>query len=214
MCWYTRKVFKQPSASPLPVDVQQIDARQNMLTCASLSTPYEKQNQSLKDEMESFLCALLRSKSLFPTTLRDICRFLVWKDRNGKTQVHRDGCPYLGKHGVHPCTCPVRLSYSTFDSFISKLQVIFNAAGRQGEWESSLQLGNPASSSEVKSYLKAFTAEQLQARTTVKQPFPLFIIKLHSLERLISRKINCPGTSALEIYVLARDQPFLKTLFV
>ena len=82
------------------------------------------------------------------------------------------------------------------DSFIAKLRAIFAAVGRQGEWQSSLQLGNPASVLEVKSHLKTFTAEQLQARVTVKQAAPLFLPKLHSLARFLIRKMNSPGISA------------------
>ncbi len=107
----------------------------------------------------------------------------------------------------------MRLSFNTVDSLIGKIRAIFAAIERQGEWESSLQLGNPASALEVKSYLKAFTAEQLQARVTVKQAVPLFLLKLHSLARFFSRKMNSPGISAQELYIVARDQAFLKTLF-
>jgi len=63
------------------------------------------------------------------------------------------------------------------------------------------------------SYLKAFTAEQLQARIRVKQAVPLYLPKIHSLERFLTRKMNSPSISAQEIYILTRDQAFLKTLF-
>ena len=212
MWLYKRKVLESFSVRSLQVDLQQIDARLNLLTFVSLSTTYEKQTKSLKEELEYFLRAFPGKKSLYSASSRDICRFLVWKYRNGKTQGHCNGCPYLGKRDVHPCGYPVRLSFNTVDSFIGKLRAIFTGIGRQGEWESSLQLGNPASAFEVKSYLKAFTAEQLQARITVKQVVPLFLPKLHSLARFLNRKINSPGISAQELYILARDQAFLKTL--
>ena len=208
-----RKVLASLSAISHQVDLQQIDTRLYLLTCTSLSTPYQKQKQSLKEELESFLRALPGRKSLFSASPRAICRFLVWKDRQGKTQVHCNGCPYLGKRDVHPCGCPVRLSFNTIDSFIGKLRTIFTGIGRQGEWESSLQLGNPASALEVKSYLKAFAAEQLQARITVKQAVSLFLPKLHSLARFLNRRMNSPSISAEELYIFARDQAFLKTLF-
>ena len=128
-------------------------------------------------------------------------------------RVHSNGCPHLGKRDVHPCGCPVRLSFNTLDSFMGKLRAIFAAVGRQGELKSSLQLGNPASALEVKSYLKAFTAEQLQARVTVKQGVPLLLPKLHSLARFLRRKMNTPGICVQDLYILARNQAFLKTLF-
>ena len=52
------------------------------------------------------------------------------------------------------------------------------------------------------SYLKAFTAEQLQARVIVKQAVPLFLPKIHSLERFLTRKMNSPSISAQELYIL------------
>ena len=92
----------------------------------------------------------------------------------------------MEKHKYIPTAVPIlagvmytlvvaRLGYRlTPLTLIGKLSGIFATVGRQGEWESSLQLGNPTSALEVKSYLKAFTAEQLQARVTVKQVVPLF----------------------------------------
>ena len=213
MCAYRRKVVNPLPSNPPQVDIKQIDARLDFLTCASLSTPYEKQKQSLKQELQSFLSALPGKKTIFSASPRDVCRFLVWKDKAGKTQVHCNGCSYLGKHGVHLCGCPVRLSYTTVDSYIGKLRAIFHSVGRQGEWESSLQLGNPASALEVKSYFKTFTSEQLQARITVRQAVPLFLPKLHTLARLLNRKMSTPGISAQNLYIIARDQAFLKTLF-
>ena len=206
MCGNKHKVLASLSASSLQVELQQIDTRLNLLTCASLCTPYGKQKQSLKEELESFLRALPGRKSLSSASPRDICRFLVWNDRHGKTQVHCNGCPYLGKRDVHPCGCPVRLSFNTVDSFIGILRAIFTGIGRQEEWEISLQLGNPASVLEVKSYLKAFTAEQLQARITVKQAVPLFLPKLRSLARFLNRRMNSPSISAQELYIFPRDQ--------
>ena len=170
MCGYKRKVLESLPAKPLQVDLPQIDARLNLLTCASLSTSYEKQKQSLKEELWSFLRSLPGKKSLLSASPHDICTFLVWKDKKGQTQVHSNGCPYLAKRDIHLCGCPVRLSFNTVESLIGKIRAIFAAIGRQGEWESSLQLGNPASALDAKSlkpYLKGFTAEQLQARITV-----------------------------------------------
>ena len=41
--------------------------------------------------------------------------------------------------------CPLRPSYKTVDSYhIGKLRAIFQAVGRNGEWDRRLGLGNPA----------------------------------------------------------------------
>ena len=103
-------------------------------------------------------------------------------------QVHVTTCPYLGKHKVHSCACPVRLSNATVDSYIGKLRAIFKEAGRDADWNSALGLGNPAASAEVKAYLKAFTSEQLQAAVTPKQATPLFLVKIAQLSVLFRGK--------------------------
>ena len=51
----------------------------------------------------------------------------------------------------------VALSYATVDSYIGNLRAIFKEAGREGDWNSALGLGNPAASAEVKAYLKAIS---------------------------------------------------------
>ena len=100
---------------------------------------------------------------------RDICRFLVYKDQDGRTQVHKNGCCLLEQRGLHQCDCPVRLSYKTVDSYIGKLQAIFHALGRTGEWDGRLDMGNLATDKTVKDYLRVVTMEQLQARVQPKQ---------------------------------------------
>lgn len=71
------------------------------------------------------------------------------------------------------------------DSYIGKVRSIFNEMGRQGDWNRTLLIGNPASDDLVKQYLKSVTQEQLQARITPIQATPLFVDKLASLSHLI-----------------------------
>ena len=66
---------------------------------------------------------------------------------------------------------------------VGKLRTTFRSIGREGDWDSSLSLGDPAASLHVKEYLKSVTAEQLQARVTPKQATPLFLDKLCLLSR-------------------------------
>ncbi|KAL9976123.1 hypothetical protein ACROYT_G013375 [Oculina patagonica] len=84
------------------------------------ATSYAKQKDSLRKEFETFLASLPGHITLATVTPRDICRFLVFKDKNGKTQIHRNGCKYLGQAGRYTCGCPVRLSYKTVDSYIAE----------------------------------------------------------------------------------------------
>ena len=79
---------------------------------------------------------------------------------------------------------PTLLSIPTLESS----EPFFKDAGREGDWNTALSLGNPADSAEVKAYLKAFTSEQLQAAVAHKQATPLFVIKIVLLSRLIQGK--------------------------
>ena len=198
-------------AQPLLVvpDISAIDGRLVQLQGIALSSAYAKQRESLKKEFSAFLCSLPGAKTLFSATPKDVCRSLAWKDSREKTQVHVSTCPYLGKHKVHSCDCPVRLSYATVDSYIGKLRAIFKHAGREGDWNTALNLGNPAASA----YLKTFTFEQLQAAVTPKQATPLFLVKIVPLSHLIQGKMLLPGITASQLFVYARDAAFFKKLF-
>lgn len=214
MCGYRRVFLPSPASTTIPpLRFAAIDSRLHDLHCLSLSSAYAKQKLSLEKELKHFLLSLPAQKCLFSAVPWDICRFLTWKDAGGKTQVHQVSCPHLGQHNLFPCGCPRRLSYKTVDSYIGKLRAIFKEAGREGDWDSTLGLGNPAASTLVKTYLKAVTSEQLQACVTPKQASPLFLNKLVLLGRHIERKISVQGISASELYILARDAAFFKTLF-
>ena len=90
---------------------------------------------------------------------------------------------------------------------------IFLSIGRQGDWDATLGLGNPAISLPVKEYLKSVTAEQLQARVTPKQATPLFLDKLFLLSRHLDRKMSSPSVTPTNLFILARDQAVFKSLF-
>ena len=154
--------------------------------------------------MEKFLLSIPGSPTLATMTPRDICRFLVFKDRDGKTQVHRNGCNHLGKQGTFECGCPLRLSSKTVDSYIFKLRAIFHAIGRDGEWDKRLGLGNPAADKSVKDYLRLVTAEQLQVRVPPKEATPFFVDKLARLLDHIKRQLRLPTITPTQRFILAR----------
>ena len=143
------------------------------------------------------------NKTLSNASPLDVCRFLAAKDPCGKTQVHDHVCPNLGLHGLKSCPCSKRLLYKTVDSYIGKLRSIFKDIGRDGDWNSSLALGNAVVSSRVKDYLKAVTTEQLQAAVTPKQAIPLFSNKLIVLSQHIESKMSAPGASPASLFVFA-----------
>ena len=175
-------------------------------------TSYSKQKDSLKNKLEVFLNTLPGYVTLETVTPYDLCRFLVFKDRNGKTQVHQQGCHYIGQKGQHHCGCPLRLSYKTVDSYIGKLRAIFHAMGQDGEWDKRLGLGNPAAGKSVKDYLRLVTAEQLQARITPKQATPFFVNKLTQLCVHLDAKLH-DTHKPIDTFILTRDQAYFKMAF-
>lgn len=211
-CGYSRRRVSTSVPPPVSINLAAIDERIDAPQSNHLSTAYSKQKQSLKSEFEGFLFALPGHKSLFDATPLDVCRFLVFKDSKGKTRVHRPGWPHLGLPNSSPCQCPLRLAYSTVDSYIGKLRSIFSDFGRQGDWNRTL-LGNPAASLKVKQYLKEATAEQLRARITPKHATPLFLDKLLLLSCHLEKRLLLPSLTPSEIFITARDRAFFKTLF-
>ena len=113
--------------------------------------------------------------------------FLCIKIRMGGLKFIKTVVAYLEQRGLHQCDCPVRLSYKTVDSYIGKLQAIFHALGRTGEWDGRLDMGNLATDKTVKDYLRVVTMEQLQARVQPKQATPFFIDKLEVVIELAVR---------------------------
>lgn len=133
-CGYRRKAVTRLAHRSLDSkSLQAINERLQQFTLFSEAISYSKQRDSLQKELESFLGSLPGCPSLTSIAPRDICRFLVFKDRNGRTQGHKNGCNFLGQRGVYQCGCPTRLSYKTVDSYIGKLRAIFHALGRTGE---------------------------------------------------------------------------------
>ena len=212
LCEYQRKYIRTVVSRSLTINLEQIDRRLNQLQNFDKATSYSKQKDALQKELETFLAGLPGRVTLATVTPRDLCRFLIFKDAHGKTQVHHDGCSFLGQRRIQSCGCPVRLSYKTVDSYIGKLLSIFHASGRDGEWDKRLGLGNPAADKSLKDYLRLVTAEQLQARVTPKQATPFFVDKLTQLSVHLQRALdNAPTPS--QRFILARDQAYFKTVF-
>lgn len=95
--------------------------------------------------------------------------------------VHKDLCQFLGLNGKQSCNCPTPLSAGMVDSLIGKLQSIFNALGRTGDWDDRFGSGNPALHLCVKQHLKSIQSEQSQARVSLKQATPVFFDKYKKL---------------------------------
>ena len=93
------------------------------------------------------------------------------------------------------------------------LYFLFSEVGRQGYWNRTLLLGNPATDLLVKQYLKEVTAEQLQAPVAPKQASPIFLDKLLLLSRHLEKRLLLTSLTPTDIFITARDQAFFKTLF-
>ena len=209
-----RKVLESlPTTATSGVNLEAIDDRLRQLTLFDNATSYAKQKDSLQKAVEKFLLSIPGSPTLATMTPRDICRFLVFKDKDGKTQVHRNGCNHLGTRGTFECGCPLRLSYKTVDSYIGKLRAIFHTIGRDGEWDKRLGLGNPAADKSVKDYLRLVTAEQLHARVSPKQATPFFVDKLARLSDHIEKQLTSSTITPIQRFILARDQAYFKAVF-
>ena len=204
-CGCKRKVLSSINKSgSLKVDLDSIDKRLQQLLNFDQATSYSKQKDTLRKELEAFLSALPGQVSLATVPPRDIYRFLIFKNKDGRTQIHHNGCQFIGQRGKHTCACPLRLSYNTVDSYIGKLRSIFHAVGRDGEWDNRLGLGNPAADKSVKDYLRVVTAEQLRARVTPKQATPFFVDKLTQLSLFLERRLaQC--VTPLQSFIIARN---------
>ena len=84
VCGYKRKVLSSDNKSgSLKVDLHSIDKRLQQLLNFDQATSYSKQKDSLQRELEVFLSALPGQVSLATATPTDICRFPIFKDKDG-----------------------------------------------------------------------------------------------------------------------------------
>jgi len=72
------------NSTPLDVDVNAIDGRLQQLALFGQASSYSKQKDLLQKELENFLFSLPGYPTIATVTPRDVCRFLVYKDKNGK----------------------------------------------------------------------------------------------------------------------------------
>ena len=185
-----------------------IDSRLASLQTSQTQKPFQKQKSKLQQEFESFLFSLPSSKSLLSASPQDITRFLVWKDRSGKTKVHSSSCQFFGSQGASRCACPSTLAAGTVDNIIGKLRSLFVDLGRGGEWSDILGVGNPASHPSIKRYLIALREEQARARVTPTQATPFFFDKLSQLCLFLRRHVFADDVSPTQRYLYARDLAF------
>ena len=139
--------------------------------------------------------------------------FLVFKEKDGKTKVHRSGCAFISKkQKKSKCDYPLRRSAESVDSLIGQVRAIFHDFGRGSDWNAILRIGNPAAAPIIKRYLAAIRLEQSVSATTPRRAPPLFRDKLYKILRHITYKRTNPNLSLIHRYILLRDRTFLNLL--
>lgn len=191
------------------VDVGQLDFRLREVDRKARAGSYAKKKEALVEELESFLLSIGSKESVRVVSDTNVRRFLVFKDKKGKTLVHSTDCPFLGKNGAHPCACPKRLAAGTVESLIGQLRDIFRRHGRGEVWDEARMTGNPACATSVKEYLKVVKQEHSEARVTPKQAKPLFLGKLEKVCNYLGREIEFGGLSVGDRFLALRDRAFL-----
>ncbi|CAH3163812.1 unnamed protein product [Porites lobata] len=207
-----REVVIQPK-KPFAIDISKINKRVEELNAVREQKPYERQKTALEVELSGFLASLPFAKTLKSATAHDIIKFLVWKDKSGRTKVHTVTCSHMGQGQGSSCKCPCRLAAGTVDSLIGKLRAIFISAGMGGVWDDNLGTGNPASHRSVKACLQAVKEEQARARVRPKKATPLFLDKLQQISQFIVSSMRKLDNSPIDLYLLGRDLCFFSVDF-
>ena len=95
-----------------------IDVRLREMDRALRSTPYWLRKERLVSELEEFLLTMPGAPSLHTVGEKDFRRFLVFKDRSGRTKIHASDCAFLGRPVLS-----VSLSASPWYSEVSNRKV-------------------------------------------------------------------------------------------
>ena len=174
-------------------------------------TPYSKHKENLRADFEKFLAVRsswappnATAPSMSLASPMDVLRFLHFRSKNGRTQVHVFACPQFGKSGLHDCGCPRLFAAATVDSYVGMLRALFNDLGRRFHM-------NPCDSSEVKTWVKGCAKEQQRHRVPVKQARPVFSTHLRLLVKEIMFRVASlpPGAAFIPShFLLLRDWAF------
>lgn len=133
------------------------------------NSAYNKKKGALENEYLKFLgCS--SSVDFLLSFSEYICKFLISKDFNGRTQVHTFKCSFSGKSGLFDCGCPKRLGTGTIQSLVGQLSALFELKLKGKTYDEARQQGNPACSLKVKKCLKAIEQDHTLART--QPPLP------------------------------------------
>ena len=158
--------------------------------------PYQRQKSALERELMDFLASLSPPRDVSSCTSEEIVKFLISKDKSGKTGLHSRSCSE-----VH-CNCPTRSAAGSVDSLLGKLRAILNNLGR-------LHDSNPVAHTRVKEYLKFIREEHAGKAIVPLQEVPLFFVKFSKLISFLRRSIEAGAhLSVADKYILVRVATF------
>ena len=160
------------------------------------SNPDQRKKSALELQLSQFLDAFSPPWTVTSCTANDIVKFLISKNKSGRTVVHSSSCPRAS------CTCPKRLAAGSVDSLMGRLRAIFNNLGR-------LNVSNPVAQPLVKRYLKFVRQEEAGSAITPAQAVPLFFDKFRRLIAFLrGRCVHQASLSRADTYILVRDATF------
>ena len=140
--------------------------------------------------------ALSPPKCISSCTSDNVIKFLISRDKTGRTVVHTQSCLRVS------CSCPSHLAAGSADSLLGKLSAIFNNIGHSSD-------SNPVAHPRVKEYLNFIREEQAARAILPSQAVPLFFAKFTKLIDFLRGLIreNTP-LAAVNKYILVRDTVF------
>lgn len=192
-------------------DLRLIDDRIKYLDSLIDSSCYTKQKSHLKTELSEFLSAIDPQKNLYNAVPEDLRKFIIMKEKGGRTQLHNASCHFKGLAGKQTCSCPKTLAAKSVDSLIGKMRAIFRDLGRTGDWNPISLTGNPASSLLMKRHLRSVTVEQTSASVVSKQAVPLMFDKLGKLCRYLTYQVSVEKDHVTKLLWL-RDKAYFAML--
>ena len=191
--------------------MDQINERIRSLDKRLDTSNYSQQKCHVKTELGEFLATLDPPKDFFTALPDDLQKYLVFKERKGRTQMHSGNCNFRGQTGKKSCECPITLAAKSVDSLIGKLRAIFRDMGRSGKWNPVLLTGNPAASHVMKRHLQSVTLEQSCHEVVRKQAVPLMFDKLEKLCRYLTYQIS-REKDAHSKFLLLRDRTYFSVV--
>lgn len=200
---------------PVRVNIEsnRVENRLISLKAKKAEKPYQRHKSSLQSQLESYLFSLPIPKSIATASPSDVTHFLAWRDKFGKTLVHKDNCRVTSSKQPRACECQKGLAAGTIDNNIAKLRSIFRENGRGSYWNDDLRVGNPASHLSVREYYLMVLEEQALYRTFPSQAVPIFLDKVNSLCRYLRSQLKEKQKNPTAVYILARDLAFFSIDF-